>query len=387
VESILEIKDSCVTSEQLLRSYAFARYLKIYKKEYLEELEKKGEKHSEEAKQKMELIANLTLKDIFQVFEREAKGADLEKDRAIVRFLDGCYHHYRNKSFSRLVRMHNEIVTSSLETQSSIKSKISDKAEELSELIILTRRKLLDKVGLGHGVSRSHGLDASPNVTAGEISGHFCNIPSTYSKIAYTNLTVTADIKTGIHYDTSVNKRAYPFYELEHNPLNLNNFIPEDWVAVPLKVGKWLIITYIHKSRGSIEMEPGLLNLFPFYKVDKDFTSKKPDGIFFFGYPGASKEDLGFYNDKENDLLIGMVPDLPEYGYFGYCKKPILTLHNVLAILKGDFPLHCGCNRYVVGFDKETDEPFISDIYIKADDMGKAEFYKNDKDKLKKLKF
>ena len=163
MESILEIKDSCDTSEQLLRSYAFARYLKIYKKEYLEELEKKGEKHSEEAKQKMELIANLTLKDIFQVFEREAKGADLEKDRAIVRFLDGCYHHYRNKSFSRLVRMHNEIVTSSLETQSSIKSKISDKAEELSELIILTRRKLLDKVGLGHGVSRSHGLDASPN--------------------------------------------------------------------------------------------------------------------------------------------------------------------------------------------------------------------------------
>ena len=50
---------------------------------------------------------------------------------------------------------------------------ISDKAENLSELIIATRRKLLDRVGLGHGVSRSHGLDASPNVTAGEISGHF----------------------------------------------------------------------------------------------------------------------------------------------------------------------------------------------------------------------
>ena len=67
--------------------------------------------------------------------KEKLKGAELERDRAIVRFLDGCYHHYRNKSFSRLVRMHNEIVTSSSETQSSIKSKISDKAEELSELI------------------------------------------------------------------------------------------------------------------------------------------------------------------------------------------------------------------------------------------------------------
>jgi hypothetical protein len=387
VESILEIKDSCATPEQLLRSYAFARYLKIYKKEYLDDLEKKGEKHSQEAKQKIDVIANLSLKDILKVFDREAKGKELERDRAIVRFLDGCYHHYRNKGFSRLVRLNNNIVTTGTETQKSFKSKVSEKAENLSELIIITRRKLLDRVGLGHGVSRSSASDASPNVTAGEISGHYANYPSDYSILAHTNLTVTADIKTGVHYETSVNKRAFPFYELEENPLNLDNFNPEEWVAVPLSVGKWLIIAYIHKSRGCIEMEPGLLNLFPFYKVNKDFLNKKPDGLFFFGYPKTKKEELGFYRDKKNDLLIGMVPAFPEYGYFGYCKKPILTLHNVLAITKGDFPLHCGCNRYVVGFDKESNEPFISEIFIKADDMGKAEFYKSDKDTIKKLKF
>ena len=163
MESILEIKDGCLTSEQLLKSYAFARYLKIYKKEFLEDLEKKGEKHSHEAKQKMDLIANLSLKDILQILERDSKGADLERDRAIVRFLDGCYHHYRKKSFSRLVRMHNEVVTTSSESQKTIKTKISQKAENLSALIVQTRRKLLDKVGLGHGVSRSH--DASPNLS------------------------------------------------------------------------------------------------------------------------------------------------------------------------------------------------------------------------------
>ena len=52
-----------------------------------------------------------------------------------------------------------------------------------------------------------------------------------------------------------------------------------------------------------------------------------------------------------------MVPNFPEYGYFGYCKKPILTLHNVLAIREGDFPLHCGCNRYEISFDEKTDSP------------------------------
>ena len=94
----------------------------------------------------------------------------------------------------------------------------------------------------------------------------------------------------------------------------------------------------------------------------------------FFGYP-ADKENLGFYIDEKNDLLIGMVPNFPEYGYFGYCKKPILTLHNVLAIREGDFPLHCGCNRYEISFDRENKITYISlNVFIKADDMEKQNF-------------
>ena len=89
----------------------------------------------------MDLIANLSLKDILQILERDSKGADLERDRAIVRFLDGCYHHYRKKSFSRLVRMHNEVVTTSAESQKTIKTKISQKAENLSALIVQTKKK------------------------------------------------------------------------------------------------------------------------------------------------------------------------------------------------------------------------------------------------------
>ena len=386
MENILEIRDSCLTSKQVLRSYTFAKYLKIYKKKYFKDLEKTGKNYSEEVKQKIDLISGLKLKDIINVFESVDDENDLEKNKLIVRFLDGLYHHYRNKSFIRFSRLHNNIVKG-LEDQETIKSKLSSKAEDLSELLILTRRKFLDKVGFGHGISRTHGLDPSPNVIIGEISGHYVNMPASYAKLSHTNLTVLADIKTGVHYETSVNKRAFPFYELNHNPLNLDNFDSEDWVSVPLAVGKWLIIAYIHKSRGCIEMEPGLLNLFPLYDVNKEFMNKKPDGLFFFGYPGTKKEDLGFYRDKENNILIGMVPKLPEYGYFGYCKKPILTLHNVLSIVEGDFPLHCGCNRYVVGFDKDTDQPFISEIFIKADDMGKVEFYKCEMDHMKKLKF
>ncbi|MCK4708792.1 MAG: hypothetical protein KAU21_09255, partial [Gammaproteobacteria bacterium] len=67
--------------------------------------------------------------------------------------------------------------------------------------------------------------------------------------------------------------------------------------------------------------------------------------------------------------------------YFGYCKKPILTLHNVLAILNGDLPLHCGCTRYVVRFD-ENDDAYIAEMLIKADDMGKISLIKDASDKI-----
>ena len=50
----------------------------------------------------------------------------------------------------------------------------------------------------------------------------------------------------------------------------------------------------------------------------------------------------------------------------------MLTLHNVLCILNGELPLHCGATRYLVKFDEKTDQPYIFDSFIKADDMGRA---------------
>ena len=72
-------------------------------------------------------------------------------------------------------------------------------------------------------------------------------------------------------------------------------------------------------------------------------------------------DDLGYFFDKKNNLLVGLIPNLDDCKYFGYGKKPILTLHNVLCILNDDMPLHCGCIRYVVRFDSKTDEPYIFD--------------------------
>ena len=139
----------------------------------------------------------------------------------------------------------------------------------MNNLILDTRRKLLSKVDFGIGVRNSQGLECQPNVTCGEISGNTIKLPESYSILNKVPLTTHADMRTGIHYTTHANKRAFPFFSLDHNPFKNETFSPEQYVAIPFEVGSWNIIAYIHKSRGCIELEPGLLNLFPFFKSEK----------------------------------------------------------------------------------------------------------------------
>jgi len=374
MEQILEIRDGCSTSVQLLKSHAFAKYLDIYKSSFIRELQGRDERQKAEAKQKIEYIEQVEARDIVALLEGGSPSASheqLERARALVRFLDGAFHHFRSSAYSRLVRLQNDVVSTGSETPDTVKDKVTEKTQSLSDLILETRRQLMQKVGLDLGVRRTWGMDATPNVTAGEISGHYLNLPADYTSLAYVPLTIAADIQTGVDYSTPSNKRALPFYELAHNPFNDNNFVAKEWVSVPLQVGRSLIVVYINKSRGSIEMEPGLLNLFPFASIDDIKNNRRPDGIFIFGDPNAGDNDLGYFWDDYNQMLVGMVPDRDELKYFGYAKKPILTLHNVLAIRNGEMPLHCGCTRNVVRFD-QSGEPYISEMVVKADDMGRV---------------
>lgn len=387
MEEILEIRDGCNTTEQLLKSLAFSRYLKIYKNEFIKELSSKNPRLQKEAQKKIDFIQSVCARDFVNLIEQDEfnNHSELEKARNLVKFLDGTFHHFRSKGYSRLVRLQNDIVSTGSETVETVKDKVTDKAMKLSDLIIETRRKLFRKVKLDQGVRRTPGVDASPNVTAGEISGHYFNMPGDYVVLAHVPLTIAADIQTGVDYSTPSNKRAKPFFELDHNPFNAESFDVDDWVSVPLQVGTSLIVVYIHKSRGCIEMEPGLLNLFPFASAELIKSKSKPDGIFIFGDPNAQSNDLGYYWDEKNQLLIGMVPNEDDLKYFGYSKKPILTLHNVLAIKDGDIPLHCGCTRYIVEFDEETNEAYIAEMLIKADDMGKVSMQMGDDGHIKPI--
>ena len=68
----------------------------------------------------------------------------------------------------------------------------------------------------------------------------------------------------------------------------------------------------------------------------EEYRGKKPDLIYIFG--AKDKDEVNknvFYEDKENDIMVGYVSHSEEIDYFGYMKKMTLTLHNLVMIKRG----------------------------------------------------
>lgn len=83
-----------------------------------------------------------------------------------------------------------------------------------------------------------------------------------------------------------------------------------------------------------------LCNLFEL-AAENEYKEKKPDIIYVFGGRDDSKEpETVFYDDKENNIMLGYVSYSDIIDYFGYMKKMTLTLHNLIMIKNGCLPIH-----------------------------------------------
>jgi hypothetical protein len=193
-----------------------------------------------------------------------------------------------------------------------------------------------------------------------------------------------------------MNKRTGKFERIGLNPLNLIDIDPDDWLCFPAKVGPLLILVYIHEK--FYELGFSLCNLFEL--ADDDSLSKPIDAVYLFGVPGTELNTLApmptvFYDDDSNGIIAAACPNDDPYGYFGYLKKMILTLHNIKIMKLGKMPYHGAMVRIVMKGDRaltilivgdtgtgksETLEAFrimgedqIEEMTIIADDMGSLE--------------
>jgi hypothetical protein len=143
-----------------------------------------------------------------------------------------------------------------------------------------------------------------------------------------------------------MNKRSGTFERVNRNPLEFINIKADEWLCYPAKVGTLLIMVYF--TMDFFELGFALCNLFE--RADDADLTRRPDAVYLFGVPEEQFPNLGktqtiFYDDDNPDgVLVASVPSNPRYGYFGYLKKMILTLHNIKMMKLGRLPYH-GANR------------------------------------------
>ena len=136
------------------------------------------------------------------------------------------------------------------------------------------------------------------------------------------------------------NTRTGMFSEVYENPLKYANINEDHWFCYPAKVGELLAYIYFHRDYMAHGIT--LCNLFEMARKE-ECRGRKPDMIYVFGAndeDGDERLKTVFYDDKENDIMLGYVNHSEEIDYFGYMKKMTLTLHNLIMIKRGNLPIH-----------------------------------------------
>jgi hypothetical protein len=167
------------------------------------------------------------------------------------------------------------------------------------------------------------------------------DLPNPYDRLKDIPLIRQILIEPPLIIDPPMNKRDGQFSRIKFNPVNNITINQNEWLCYPAKVGGLLINVFFHSK--FIGLGTALSNLFDL--ADDSQIKQKPDAIYVFGVPEKDAKDFGklptvFFEDEKNDLLVGAVPDSDIFGYFGYLKKMILTLHNIIMMKRNRLPLH-----------------------------------------------
>ncbi|MCH3963188.1 MAG: phosphoenolpyruvate carboxykinase [Clostridium sp.] len=186
------------------------------------------------------------------------------------------------------------------------------------------------------------------------------------------------------------NTRTGMFKEYSSNPLKECTINPDHWFCYPAKVGD--LMAYIYFHRDFMAHGVTLCNLFEIAK-EEEYMNKKPDIVYVFGARDNSENMRTiFYDDSQNNIMLGYINYNEAIDYFGYMKKMTLTLHNLIMIKRGFLPVHGAmvniitkdnktANIIIMGDSgagksesleafRELGDKYISDMKIIFDDMG-----------------
>ena len=256
-----------------------------------------------------------------------------------------------------------------------------------SKLILALYRKI-EKNIIGEKINVFREISAGGNACI-MLNNISYNIPKEYEKLK--NIPVIQKISIQAPFITypKKNKRDGIFKEVYENPLQETKIYKEKWFCYPAKVGQ--LLAFVYFNRDFISHGISLCNLFEL-AGENEYKEKKPDIIYVFGGEEETNFKTVFFEDKKNNIMLGYANNTKEVDYFGYMKKMILTLHNLVMIKKEALPIHGAMVNIILKNGKEANviivgdsgagkseslealrgigESYISDMKIIFDDMG-----------------
>ncbi len=329
----------CTTYEMVLDSDGFRRTLEVYLKKaqnkrsnsyrYLGEALGSNDIHYIR-KNLVTVFKWLTLMNVEEILEVNINYKGLFKDKnEFIKVIEDFYRFWRR--LERYTIIHTDRVRQGLAAMS-----FTEANSNFSRLILKLYRKVEENV-LGEKplVFRQIPVGGNCSVMINKVNWP---MPKSYQILQEINFIDCILIEPPFITYPKRNTRTGIFSEVTENPLKKCIINKEHWFCYPAKVGELLAYVYFHRDF----MEHGitLCNLFEMAKRE-ECRNKKPDIVYVFG--GTDKEDdfkTVFYDDVENDIMLGYINHSDQIDYFGYMKKMILTLHNLIMIKRGYLPIH-----------------------------------------------
>lgn len=394
---IIRLKDRvCETPEELLASNLFREVLV----RYIKELDRKGspllalfgpwESQSPDNEvgdliQVFQLLTKMPIEWVNKLLE-DPKQKLVQQPYVLFDFVEGLYNFWRE--FERFMVLDSEADTLDKRPYRAFNSTI----ESLTHLVRHVYRDIQENISGKHpNIYRQ--IHAGAEVAAIALPKSVPLPEGAYQKLTDIPFIRQILIYPPLLLNPPMNKRTGSFKKVDQNPLDLVTVDSNEWLCYPARVGPLLINVYFHEA--FFELGFSLCNLLEL--ADDSSLQKKADAIYLFGVPEGSLDHLAslptvFYEDEANDLLVGAVPRRNEFGYFGYLKKMILTLHNIKRMKMGKMPFHGALVRILLKNNRgatillmgetgtgksETLEAFrtlgderIREMVVIADDMG-----------------
>ena len=309
------------------------------------------------ARELTDILKLLTVMNIDEVSSKINKYHNLNKEKdGLLKIVEEFYNYWRNLERYSIIQQNENSRGVGVVNFVEIN-------EKLKNMILQAYRRIeMSILGEWPKVYRQVPAAADASIMIRQFDKNYPEIYKDLNKIPFITQVM---IETPYITYTKSNKRDGFFEEVYENPILNTNINYPHFFCYPAKVGDNLIFIYFH--RDLLTHGVSASNLFELADV-KEIEEKTPDAIYIYGPKDQGERKNSFYYDKENKLYVGYIAYSDKIDYFGYLKKMVLTLNNVINIKKEYLPIH-GAGLSVVLQNNKT----VNIVILGDSGAGKSE--------------